>query len=97
MAINMLVDLHASHAPAGSADARVLNSFSAEQRRGRNRMRRNPMKTRMWLPLLAAVASSGLGSTGVIEAQQAGMSFFVSSVGKGNGADLGGLDGTDLG
>src|SRR5216684_7069694 len=53
------------------------------------------MKTRIWLPLLAAVASTGLASTAAVQAQQAGMSFFVSSVGKGNGADLGGLDGAD--
>src|SRR5713226_10651710 len=53
------------------------------------------MKTRIWLPLLAAVASTGLASTAAVQAQQAGMTFFVSSVGKGNGADLGGLDGAD--
>jgi hypothetical protein len=53
------------------------------------------MNIRIWLALFAAVASSGLGSTGVVEAQPAGMSFFVSSVGKGNGADLGGLAGAD--
>ena len=53
------------------------------------------MKTRIWLPLLAAVASTGLGSTATVQAQQAAMSFFVSSVGKGNGADLGGLAGAD--
>jgi hypothetical protein len=53
------------------------------------------MKTRNWLPLLAAVASTGLGATATLRAQQAGMTFFVSSVGKGNGADLGGLAGAD--
>jgi hypothetical protein len=53
------------------------------------------MKTRIWLPLLAAVASAGLSPTAAVQAQQAGMSFFVSSVGKGNGADLGGLAGAD--
>jgi hypothetical protein len=53
------------------------------------------MNIRIWLALLAAVASSGLGSTVAVEAQPAGMSFFVSSVGKGNGADLGGLAGAD--
>jgi hypothetical protein len=31
----------------------------------------------------------------IAQAQQASMSFFVTSVGKGNGADLGGLDGAD--
>jgi hypothetical protein len=53
------------------------------------------MKTRIWLPLLAAAASTGLGSTAAVQAQQAAMSFFVSSVGKGNGADLGGVAGAD--
>ena len=53
------------------------------------------MSTRIWLPLLAAVAASGLISTDAVEAQQAGMTFFVSSVGKGNGANFGGLAGAD--
>ena len=44
--------------------------------------------------LLAAVAATGLG-LGAAQAQQADMSFFVSSAGKGNGADLGGLAGAD--
>src|SRR3989475_12491818 len=30
-----------------------------------------------------------------VHAQQASMTFFVTSVGKGNGADLGGLEGAD--
>ena len=47
------------------------------------------------LPLLAAVALTGLGLTAPVQAQQASISFFVSSVGKGNGADLGGLEGAD--
>jgi hypothetical protein len=37
----------------------------------------------------------GLGLTAAVHAQQASMSFFVTSVGKGNGADLGGLEGAD--
>ena len=45
------------------------------------------------LPALAAVALTGLGLTAPTQAQQATMSFFVTSVGKGNGADLGGLAG----
>jgi hypothetical protein len=44
--------------------------------------------------LLAAVAAVGLGLT-TAQAQQAELSFFVTSVGKGNGADLGGLAGAD--
>ena len=45
--------------------------------------------------LLAAAALTGLGVTASLHAQQAQMSFFVTSVGKGNGADLGGLEGAD--
>ena len=39
--------------------------------------------------------SAVLGVTSAVQAQQADMTFFVTSVGKGNGADLGGLDGAD--
>jgi len=52
------------------------------------------MKTRFWVALLAGVASTGLGTAAPVQAQQA-MTFFVSSAGKGNGADLGGLTGAD--
>ena len=52
------------------------------------------MKIRLWISL-SAVALSGLASTGAVHGQQASMTFFVSSVGKGNGADLGGLVGAD--
>ena len=48
------------------------------------------MRIRIGLPLLTAVALTGFGLAAV-RAQQADMSFFVSSVGTGNGADLGGL------
>jgi len=37
----------------------------------------------------------GTGITSTVQAQQASMTFFVTSAGKGNGADLGGLDGAD--
>jgi hypothetical protein len=47
------------------------------------------------LPIFAAVALTGLSLTAPSQAQQATMSFFVTSVGKGNGADLGGLAGAD--
>jgi hypothetical protein len=47
------------------------------------------------LRLWAAAALVGLGLTATVQAQQASMSFFVTSVGKGNGADLGGLEGAD--
>jgi hypothetical protein len=43
--------------------------------------------------LLAAFAIAGV--LDVAQAQQANMTFFVTSVGKGNGADLGGLEGAD--
>jgi hypothetical protein len=52
------------------------------------------MRTRIWIAMAAAVASTGLASTSPVQAQQA-MTFFVSSVGKGNGADLGGIAGAD--
>src|SRR3977135_3962112 len=45
----------------------------------------------IFVPVLLAAA--GMASTA--QAQQASMTFSVPSVGKGNGADLGGLDGAD--
>src|SRR5215468_2415886 len=53
------------------------------------------MTTALGLRLLAAAALTGLFATAGLYAQQAGMTFFVSSAGKGNGADLGGLEGAD--
>jgi|SRR5215831_1794463 len=53
------------------------------------------MTRRTGLRLLAVAALTGLGLTAAVHAQQASMSFFVTSVGKGNGADLGGLEGAD--
>jgi hypothetical protein len=44
--------------------------------------------------LLTVIAAAGLGLAPA-QAQQAELSFFITSVGKGNGADLGGLDGAD--
>ena len=44
---------------------------------------------------MAAVALTVLSLPQAAQAQQADMSFFVTSVGKGNGADLGGLAGAD--
>jgi len=37
----------------------------------------------------------GTGMTSAVQAQKANMTFFVTSAGKGNGADLGGLEGAD--
>jgi hypothetical protein len=51
--------------------------------------------TKTALRLLAVAALASLGVTAGLHAQQAQMSFFVTSVGKGNGADLGGLEGAD--
>jgi hypothetical protein len=53
------------------------------------------MTSAIRLHVLAAVASTGLSLSAPAQAQQATMSFFVTSVGKGNGADLGGLAGAD--
>ncbi len=47
------------------------------------------------ITLCAAAAVAGLGVIGVARAQQSGMTFFVTSVGKGDGANLGGLEGAD--
>jgi len=43
----------------------------------------------------AAVAAAALCATGFAQAQQANMTFFVTSAGSGKGADLGGLEGAD--
>jgi hypothetical protein len=53
------------------------------------------MARRIGIRLFTVTVLTGLGLTAAVHAQQAGMSFFVTSVGKGNGADLGGLDGAD--
>jgi hypothetical protein len=57
-------------------------------------MERIAMTTRLAVPLLAAVALTGLCFTPAAQAQQA-MTFFVSSAGSGNGGNLGGLAGAD--
>ena len=45
--------------------------------------------------LFGSAALAGAGLTVPAYAQQANMTFFVTSVGKGSGADLGGLEGAD--
>ena len=45
--------------------------------------------------VLISIAAIGAGVTTVMHAQQANMTFFVTSVGKGSGADLGGIAGAD--
>ena len=54
------------------------------------------MTSAIRLHVLAAVASTGLSLSAPAQAQQATMSFFVTSVGKGNGADLGSLAGSRM-
>jgi hypothetical protein len=49
----------------------------------------------MHLTVLASAALMSLGLSGSVQAQQADMSFFVTSAGPGKGADLGGLAGAD--
>src|SRR6266446_9497106 len=44
---------------------------------------------------LSRIAVAGVFLAFTAHAQQASMTFFVTSVGKGNGADLGGLEGAD--
>ena len=45
--------------------------------------------------LMVSVLASGAGMYSIAQAQQADMTFFATSIGKGKGADLGGLDGAD--
>jgi hypothetical protein len=51
-----------------------------------------PATSRFLRTLLALAAVAGAGAA---HAQASAMTFFVTSVGKGNGADLGGLEGAD--
>src|SRR4051795_13281569 len=53
------------------------------------------MRNKLGLSFLAAFAVALCGGDIPTQAQQSAMTFFVTSVGKGNGADLGGLDGAD--
>ncbi len=53
------------------------------------------MTNKIALPLLAVAVTTGIGLMASARAQQADMSFFITSAGKGNGADLGGLAGAD--
>jgi hypothetical protein len=50
--------------------------------------------SRIGMSIAASVALSGLG-LGAGVAQQANVTFFITSVGPGNGGDLGGIDGAD--
>jgi hypothetical protein len=55
-----------------------------------------PVNKTTTLSIAASVALLALGSSAaVVEAQQANMSFFITSVGSGKGGDLGGIEGAD--
>src|SRR6266571_1419186 len=45
--------------------------------------------------IFVSLVAAGTGMTSTAQAQQGSMTFFVTSAGKGNGADLGGLEGAD--
>ncbi len=49
---------------------------------------------RLSLAVSTALLAAGIAA-GASAQQQSPMTFFITSVGKGNGADLGGLDGAD--
>ena len=53
------------------------------------------MSTKVAVRVLAFVALGAVGLTAAVHAQQATMSFFVTSAGKAEGANLGGLEGAD--
>jgi len=53
------------------------------------------MKSTAHFSIVAAAALLSLGSSTALHAQQGKMTFFVTSVGSGKGADLGGLKGAD--
>ena len=53
------------------------------------------MPRTMRLSALAVTALLSVAAATGVSAQQQPMTFFITSVGKGNGADLGGLDGAD--
>jgi hypothetical protein len=47
------------------------------------------------LPVIASIAFLAFGASAPVQAQQRATSFFITSVGLGKGADLGGLEGAD--
>src|ERR671915_2381692 len=56
---------------------------------------RTDMNNLTRLPLLAALVLVSLSLSTPAQAQQTTMTFFITSAGPGNGADLGGLEGAD--
>jgi hypothetical protein len=53
------------------------------------------MKRMTKIALAATVGFAALTTTAGLQAQQSAMTFFITSVGSGNGANLGGLEGAD--
>ena len=53
------------------------------------------MSKKIAVQVLAFAALGAVGLSAAVHAQQAAMTFFVTSVGKGDGANLGGLEGAD--
>src|SRR5262249_60324337 len=53
------------------------------------------MSRKIAVQVLAFAALGAVSLTAAVHAQQAAMSFFVTSAGKGDGANLGGLEGAD--
>ena len=53
------------------------------------------MTKKLGVSLFAAVAAATVVVTASVHAQEPGMTFFITSVGKGKGADLGGIAGAD--
>jgi hypothetical protein len=53
------------------------------------------MNTTMRLSILASAALISFGWSGIAQAQQSNMTFFITSEGSGKGGDLGGLAGAD--
>src|SRR5262249_46430693 len=75
-----------SRGPRRGATAHDENQSSRE---------RIAMTTRLAVSFLAAAALAGLGFATTAQAQQQAMTFFVTSAGSGNGANLGGIAGAD--
>ena len=53
------------------------------------------MNKKMRFSVVASVALAAAGLSACVDTQRSGMTFFVTSVGSGKGADLGGLTGAD--
>jgi hypothetical protein len=88
--------LHGKRGAASQGPHRVLPFCDSIKivhlKKGNGKMKMLKISSPLVLAALAAAcATNGTGTS----AEQDGMTFFVTSVGKGNGADLGGLAGAD--